>query len=121
MKKIGDIDSRTPDRIQQIKPTDSEKQKRAEKKVKRIRGFYVHASLYLIINTVITIVKIVGTPYYGENFMGPIWHFSTFATWLFWGIGLALHALRVFSYNPFFNKKWEARQIEKYMNENSKS
>jgi hypothetical protein len=25
------------------------------------------------------------------------------------------HGLKVFSYNPFFNKEWEERQIRKYM------
>ena len=66
------------------------------------------------------IVKIIGTAYYGDTFMGPLWHFSTFATWLFWGLGLAFHASKVFGFNPFFNKEWEKRQIDKYIEKDKK-
>jgi len=45
--------------------------------------------------------------------------FGTVSTWLFWGIGVCFHALKVFSRNPFFNKEWEERQIQKYMEEDS--
>ncbi|WP_251795844.1 MULTISPECIES: 2TM domain-containing protein [unclassified Arenibacter] len=48
----------------------------------------------------------------------PLWrHFGTFTVWLFWGIGLLFHGLKVFSYNPFFNKDWEEKHIRKYMEE----
>jgi len=89
--------------------------KRARQRVAEVKGFYVHLMVYVVINTTILVVKIVGTSYHGETFMGPIWHFSTFAAWIFWGIGLAFHALKVFSNKPFLGKRWEERQIQKYM------
>ena len=94
-----------------------DKYERAKKRVEQIKGFYIHVMVYIVINTMITVIKIVGTTYYGENFMGPIWHFSTLATWLFWGIGLVLHGIMVFKFNHFFNKDWEERQIRKYLEE----
>ncbi|TMM56869.1 2TM domain-containing protein [Maribacter algarum] len=97
-----------------------DKSAKAKKKVEALKGFYIHLTLYFLINTMLLVVKIIGTPYYGENFMGPIWHFSTFATWLIWGLGLAFHASKVFGWNPFFNKEWEKRQINKYMEKNKK-
>ncbi len=96
------------------------KSTRAKKRVAELKGFYTHLMLYLMINTMITVIKIVGTSYYGEYFMGPIWHFSTFASWLFWGIGLSFHAIKVFKISPFLNKGWEERQIQKYMEEDRK-
>ena len=90
---------------------------KAKKKVEALKGFYTHLMIYLVINTSLLIIKIIGNFYYGDYFMGPLWHFSTFATWLFWGIGLSFHALKVFKKNPFFNRNWEERQIQKYLDE----
>ncbi|MFS4467983.1 2TM domain-containing protein [Maribacter sp. 2210JD10-5] len=87
----------------------------ARLKVAKIKGFYSHLTVYLVINTTLTITKLMGNSYYGETFMGPFWHFSTFATWFFWGIGLFFHGLKVFSANSAFMMKWEERQIQKFM------
>lgn len=100
-----------------MRHTHLEKQERAKKRVEQLKGFFIHATVYVIINTTLTVVKIVGTIYYGDYFMGPLWHFSTFLSWFFWGIGLSFHAIKVFKLNPFFNKDWEKRQIQKYMQE----
>lgn len=101
------------------KTNNSEKKKldKARLRVAEIKGFYIHLIVYFIINTTLLIIKIVGTSYYGETFMGPIWHFSTFAAWILWGIGLALHGVVTFSKNPFIGKRWEQRQIEKFIEE----
>lgn len=93
------------------------KKTKAKKRVEALKGFYTHLIIYLVINTTLFVVKIIGNYYAGDYFMGPIWHFSTFATWFFWGIGLSFHAIKVFKGNPFFSKDWEDRQIQKYMDE----
>tara|TARA_R110000787_G_scaffold149049_1_gene263036 strand:- start:46 stop:384 length:339 start_codon:yes stop_codon:yes gene_type:complete len=91
------------------------KLKRAKKHVAELKGFYVHLVVYLAVNVFITTAKIVRNLGNGESFMEAFWDFGTFAVWLFWGIGLLFHGLKVFSYNPFFNKDWEDRQIRRYM------
>lgn len=96
---------------------EEDKRQRAQQRVKQIKGFFTHATVYVIINTMLIVVKLVGTTYNGENFMGPIRHFSTLAPPLFWGIGLALHGIKVFRLNPLLNADWEKRQIQKYMKE----
>lgn len=96
------------------------KLRRARRKVAELKGFYTHLMVYLAINTMIMLIKIVGTAYYGETFMGPIWHFSTYGTWLFWGIGLAFHALKVFSPIPTLGKDWEKRRIQRYIEKEEK-
>jgi len=96
------------------------KKTRAERRVKQIRGFHNHVTVFILMNSMLVVVKIIGTAYYGENFMGPIWHFSTFMVPLFWGIALGLHAMKVFNKIPFFNANWEKRQIQKYMEEEQK-
>lgn len=80
---------------------------RAQKKVKEITGFYWHAAIYVIINLFIVITIGVNS--------GSFWHFGTFATPLFWGIGLFFHFLGVFGKDFIFGKKWQERKIKEYM------
>jgi hypothetical protein len=103
-----------------METNNENKKTRAKKRVEELKGFYIHLMVYIFINTMIIIVKIVGTIYNGENFMGPLLHFSTFTTPILWGIGLAFHALKVFGLNPFLGKGWEQRQIQKYIEEDRK-
>lgn len=92
-----------------------EREKRAQLKVKRLKGFYTHLIVYVLVNTFLIIIKIVGTMNYGEYFMGPFWDISTIAPPFLWGIGLAIHGFNVFG----LGRGWEERQIKKYMAESS--
>lgn len=94
-----------------------EKKIRAKEKLDRLKGYYSHLIAYIGVNTMITVVKIVRNLDNGETLGEAIWDFGTFAIWIFWGIGLFFHTAKVFSFNPFFNKEWEERQIEKYIEE----
>lgn len=82
---------------------------RAQKKLKDLKGFYWHASAYIAVNIFIFFMAVV-------NSNGDFWHFGTFSTPLFWGIGLGFHALNVFGKNLFFGKAWEERKIKEFMN-----
>jgi len=83
---------------------------RAEKKLKELKGFYVHAFVYVVVNLFICITIVV-------NSQGDIWNFGLVATPLFWGIGLGIHAMIVFGENLFFYKSWEERKIKHFMKE----
>jgi hypothetical protein len=86
---------------------------RAQKRIKELKGFYAHAFWYVVVNVFIFVII-------GVNSSWNVWHFGSFATPLFWGIGLGFHALGVFGKNIFFSKSWEARQIKKFMDEEDK-
>ena len=81
---------------------------RAQKRLKEIKGFYWHAFWYVAVNIFLIVLV-------ASNAKGNIWHFGTFSTPLFWGIGLGFHALGVFGKNLFFSKSWEDRKIQEYM------
>ena len=89
-----------------------EKLKRAKEQVKEIKGFYIHFAIYLLINAFI----LVNIYWQTDEF----WQWPHFVTLFGWGIGLAFHASKVFGFNLFFGKKWEERQIQKYMDEDKK-
>lgn len=91
---------------------NEEKRVRAKKRVDELKGFYIHLAVYLVVNMFI----LVNIYLHSDNF----WRWGHFYTLLFWGVGLAFHAAHTFHFNPFFGKKWEQRQIQKYMDEDEK-
>ena len=82
---------------------------KAQKRVKAIKGFYTHLTIYCLIIPVIIYVNLTYEPHF---------HWFWFST-LGWGTGLFFHWLRVFGFNLLgFWKDWEEKKIKEYMNEN---
>lgn len=96
---------------------NTNKKERAKKRVEELKGFYIHLMVYIFVNIMISTVIVVSHIYDGDSFIEAFFDFGTWSTWLFWGIGIFFHGLKVFSYNPFFNKEWEERQMQKYLEE----
>jgi len=78
--------------------------RRARKRAKEIRSFYMSATMYAIIIPFLWVVNLsTGT---------KIWaHWATFG----WGIGLTIHGLTVFAGRSFFGSEWEERKVEELM------
>ena len=89
---------------------DDLKYERARKRVKSIAGFYKHLSVYLIINAILIAMK-----YFNPDHDERFFEFNTFSTAIFWGIGVAFHALGVFGTNIFLGHDWEERKIQQIM------
>lgn len=81
----------------------------ARKRVKSIKGFYIHALIYVLINVGI----IITNTSVGESGLNSI---DTYWTAIFWGIGLAIHGLSVFLPNFILGKNWEEQKIREFMN-----
>lgn len=84
----------------------------AFKRVKRIKGFYIHAFVYVLVNAFILIAI------YKDSVDGSTIVFAKWETWstaLFWGIGLVAHGLSVFGRNIFFGANWEEKKIREFM------
>ena len=89
---------------------DEIKYQQALKRVKKIKGFYTHLMVYVVINIGILIAN------YPHNEHDEIfWRWQTFSTALFWGIGLAAHGLSVFLPSFMMGKDWEERKINELM------
>jgi hypothetical protein len=82
----------------------------AYKRVKRIKSFYTHLAVYILVN-----LFLVGVNYrnleIGESYFQ--WH--NFTTAFFWGIGLVAHAFSVFAPNFILGDQWEERKIKEIM------
>ncbi len=78
--------------------------RRARKRVKDIRSFYVSATMYCVIIPSLWTINLIGG--------GKIWaHWATIG----WGIGLTAHGLSVFAGRSFFGSEWEEKKVEEIM------
>ena len=83
------------------------KYQQALKRVKRIKGFYTHLMVYVVINIGILIAN--------TNYNHDFWRWQTFSTALCWGIGLVAHGMSVFIPTILMGKDWEERKINELM------
>ena len=89
---------------------ENDKYERASKRVKRIKGFYSHLLVYIIVNLMIVVINIQNLDV-GESYF----HWRNFTTLGFWGIGLLAHGMSVFMPDIVLGKNWEERKIKEYM------
>ena len=83
----------------------------AQKKVNKLKGFYIHLLVYLVVN-----VMIIYTNYTYAKSTTSFFEFRNFSTAFWWGIGLLAHGFNVFSVDLIFGKDWEERKIRELMN-----
>ena len=78
---------------------------KAQKRVEDLKGFYGNLTSYVIVNTGLLILNLITSPQH-------LWFYYPL---LGWGIGVALHAMKVFNYMPILNRDWEERKIKELM------
>jgi len=74
----------------------------ARRHVRQIRGFYIHATVYVLVNALL---------------IGLNWATARGGPWAIWplfgwGIGLAAHGVAVFGFGGLWGTDWEARKIQ---------
>jgi len=79
---------------------------RAKEKVEKLKGFYIHFAIYLIMIPVFIFLNVRSGSFPWAIF--PIGG---------WGWGVIGHAAETFGWNPIFNKTWEAKKIDELMND----
>ncbi|WP_291135997.1 2TM domain-containing protein [Flavobacterium sp. UBA7663] len=89
---------------------DEIKYQEALKRVKKIKGFYTHAIVYVFVNIMIVFLNVKNLDP-GETYF----QFKNFLTAFFWGIGLLAHGLSVFVPNWIMGQNWEERKIKEFM------
>ncbi len=82
---------------------------KASKRVEDLKGFYGNLTSYIIVNTGLLILNLITSPQH-LWFIYPL---------LGWGIGVALHAMKVFNYMPILNRDWEEKKIKELMEKES--
>lgn len=89
---------------------EEERYAKAQKRVKKIKGFYMHLFWYLVVN-----IFLLAMIYKNLDSNEDIFEWGHFTTPFFWGIGLLFHWVGVFGRNIVFSKDWEERKIKEFM------
>lgn len=87
----------------------------AREKVKKIKSFYTHLLIYVIVNLIVVFKNIQDLGIDESYFQ--VHNFITFGSW---GIVIIIHALSVFIPSFAFGSKWEQRKIKKIMEKEGK-
>tara|TARA_R100000988_G_C3988258_1_gene161125 strand:+ start:147 stop:479 length:333 start_codon:yes stop_codon:yes gene_type:complete len=103
-----------------MKTTENTKYERALKRVERIKKFYKHVRVYIIINIIFLLlkVKILSVIKNGDFSDVQFEHWlnlNVYGTALIWGVGLLLHGLYVFQNKFTFFKNWEERKLKEIL------
>ncbi|WP_111707489.1 2TM domain-containing protein [Lutibacter citreus] len=88
---------------------------RAQKKVKAIKGFYIHLIVYLSVNAFIILSRVLS----GDG-LSALYDWSSYGTLIFWGIGIFFHAFGVFGMDFILGKAWEDKKIKELMDKDKK-
>ena len=90
---------------------ERERYERARARVGAIKGFYIHASAFLVVNIALLAIN-AG--------VGGVWWF--YWPLIGWGIGLGLHAFGVFGFGGGgpWGSDWEERKIQEMVNEDGR-
>lgn len=83
---------------------------KAKEKVESVKKFYTSLLSYIIFISLLGALN-----YYIDEWAHPWFLWAA----LGWGIGLVFQGIRAYQFNPFFNKDWEERKIQEYMNEDN--
>ena len=82
------------------------KYEEAKERVKELKGFYSNLITYLAVVTLLMIINLITSP-------DHLWFYWVA---LFWGIGITLHATKVFILKgQFLGKQWEEKKIKEIM------
>ena len=94
---------------------EEQKYEKARKRVKQVKGFYVHLLVYVLVNLFLLLSGAISS---GNWEAFAYWH--SYTTAIFWGIGVAFHALNVFGVNIFLGENWEERKIKEMMDKDKR-
>jgi len=103
---VFEVDFSTLNPEQNMSPTASSPSEQQEQEafahVRNLRRFYIHLFRYIVVCLILLGVNLYTSPQH-------LWIFWVLGGW---GIGILLHASRVFGPNWLLGPEWERRQVE---------
>ncbi len=88
---------------------------KAKHKVEKLRRFYWHIAIYVIISTAISTILLINKMSNGRTLEEALLNFNTLSVWLIWGIIIIMHGIRVYVFPKLFGGTWEDKKIEELM------
>ena len=81
------------------------KYQQAKERVEALRGFYIHLTVYVIVDLFLFLLNIFVSP-------DSLWFYWPL---LGWGVAIVLHAVSVFNSGHLFGTDWEEKKIREIM------
>jgi hypothetical protein len=83
----------------------SPEERDARRQVHCLRGFYHHAAVFVLVNSLLVAIDLLGSP-------DRLWfHWPLMG----WGVWLALHAWGTFGRQRWLGRDWEERKVRELM------
>jgi hypothetical protein len=95
---------------------DDKKLERAKKRIKDIKGFYSHLTIYILVNLFILFAS---TRFFSQFSIEGQEFWKYLSTPVFWGIGLLIHGLALYVPTFGFVKNWEERKMKELMDKDT--
>jgi hypothetical protein len=91
-----------------VEDQEQQRYERARARVQAIRGFYIHATVYVLVNIGLFVINLL---------VGGGWWF--YWPLIGWGIGLGAHAVGVFGFGGGgpWGQDWEERKTREFMDQ----
>ena len=84
---------------------------KAKNRVEKLKKFYNHLAVYIIINLIITGFKVSNNLESWKGFTNELVSIDVLSSWTIWGMILVIHFIAL-----TFGQGWEERKIEELMN-----
>ncbi|WP_296312656.1 2TM domain-containing protein [Winogradskyella sp. UBA3174] len=84
---------------------------KAKNRVEKLKKFYNHLAIYIIVNIIITGFKVSNNLDSWANFINELLSIDVLSVWTIWGLVLLIHFISL-----VFGQGWEERKIEELMN-----
>ena len=83
---------------------------KAKNRVEKLKRFYNHLVIYIIVNLVITGFKVSNNLDTWDAFINELFSIDVLSVWCIWGVILIIHFIAL-----TFGQDWEERKIEELM------
>ncbi|WP_347174465.1 2TM domain-containing protein [Polaribacter uvawellassae] len=87
---------------------------KAKKRVYKVKKFYVHLAIYIVVNIALSSYMIIDDMNDGDTFKEAFLQYKIFAVWIYWGAGIIFQAMRLFAFNSM-SKNWQKKKINELM------
>ncbi len=96
----------------------SEKYLIAQERVNKIKKFYKHLVVYILVNLFFIGRRIYSDIRHEGSVIDAFLDLDNYRLFFWWGIALLIHAFIVFGKENLFSKNWEERKVKEYMDKN---
>ena len=95
---------------------EDEKYIKAKKRVKEIRDFYMHLTIFIVVITILTGINLIAFATGRADNEG--WNFWFLYPFAFWGFAVLMHGMNTFVFGR--DSRWQQRKIKELMEQMDK-